>query len=71
MVSIQHVIVLDIVDMHLRIGVLSWKCTAILRITVAANASGIEVQVISNYDVLHPLQVIWPHANQTLQQFLF
>lgn len=48
MVSIQHVIVLDIVDMQLRVGVQGWKCTAILRITVAANASGIEVQVISD-----------------------
>ena len=48
MVSIHHVIVLDIVDMDLRVGVQGWKCTAILRITVTANASGIEVQVISD-----------------------
>jgi hypothetical protein len=27
MVSIQHVIVLDIVDMQLRAGVQGWKCT--------------------------------------------
>jgi hypothetical protein len=48
MVSIQHVIVLDNVDMHLMVGDQGWKCTAILRITVAADASGMEVQVISD-----------------------
>ena len=48
MVSIQHIVVLDAVDLNLRIGVQGWICTAILRITVAGNASGIEVQVISD-----------------------
>lgn len=46
--SIQHIAVLVAVDLYLRIGAQGWICTAILRIPVAANASGIEVKVISD-----------------------
>jgi hypothetical protein len=33
--SVQHIVVLDAVDLNLRIGVQGWICTEILRITVA------------------------------------
>jgi hypothetical protein len=48
MQSNQHIVVLDAVDLNLRIGVQGWICTAILRITVTGNSSGVEVQVISD-----------------------